>query len=132
MLRRMCRPFRWLGIVIGVVVAGPVFFEQADAMVGKPALDIANEVWLNGLPVRMADLKGKVILVEFWTFGCYNCRNVEPYVKQWPQKYADKGLVIIGVHTPEFSYEHDFAKVKRYIQEHDIRFPIPIDNDFST
>ena len=83
-------------------------------------------------PLRMAELKGKVVMVEFWTFGCYNCRNVKPYVKQWHQNYADKGFVVIGVHSPEFSYEHDFAKVKQYIQEHDIRFPIPIDNDFST
>ena len=82
--------------------------------------------------LHLSDLKGKVGMVEFWTFGCYNCRNVEPYVKQWHQKYADKGLVIIGVHSPEFSYEHDFAKVKECIRDHDIRFPIPIDNDFST
>ena len=77
-------------------------------MTGKPAPDIINEVWLSGVPIRMADLKGKVVMVEFWTFGCYNCRNVEPYVKQWHQKYADKGLVIIGVHSPEFSYERSF------------------------
>jgi thiol-disulfide isomerase/thioredoxin len=132
MLRRLSRPFRWPGIVIGILLAGLVSLESADAMVGKLAPDIINEVWLNGAPLRMTELKGKVVMVEFWTFGCYNCRNVEPYVKQWHQKYADKGLVIIGVHSPEFSYEQDLAKVKRYIQEHDIRFPIPIDNDFST
>jgi thiol-disulfide isomerase/thioredoxin len=132
MLRRLSRPFRWPGIVIGILLAGLVSLESADAMVGKLAPDIANDVWLNGAPVSMAELKGKVVMVEFWTFGCYNCRNVEPYVKQWHQKYVDKGFVIIGVHSPEFSYEHDYAKVKQYVQEHDIRFPIPIDNDFST
>jgi len=132
MRRKVCHFYRWLGIVIGVVLAALVSLESANAIVGKPAPDIVNEVWLNSAPLRMAELKGKVVMVEFWTFGCYNCRNVEPYVKQWHQKYADKGLVVIGVHSPEFSYEHDFAKVKQYIQEHDIRFPIPIDNDFST
>jgi thiol-disulfide isomerase/thioredoxin len=132
MRRKVCHFYRWLGIVIGVVLAALVSLESANAIVGKPAPDIVNEVWFNSAPLRMAELKGKVVMVEFWTFGCYNCRNVEPYVKQWHQKYADKGFVIIGVHSPEFSYEHDFAKVKQYIQEHDIRFPIPIDNDFST
>jgi thiol-disulfide isomerase/thioredoxin len=104
----------------------------ANAGVGMKAPDITNETWLNSAPLHLSDLKGKVVMVEFWTFGCYNCRNVEPYVKQWHQKYAEKGLVVIGVHSPEFSYERDFAKVKQYIHEHDIRFPVPIDNDFST
>ena len=96
------------------------------------APDMTNETWRNSAPLHLSDLKGKVEMVEFWTFGCSNCRNVEPYVKQWHQQYADKGLVIIGVHSPEFSYERDIAKVQQYIQEHDIRFPVPIDNDFST
>lgn len=129
---KSCRLYRWLGIVIGVVLAGLVSLGSVNAMVGKPAPDIANEIWLNSAPLRMADLKGKVVMVEFWTFGCYNCRNVEPYVKQWHQKYADKGFMVIGVHSPEFSYERDSAKVEQYIREHDIRFPVPIDNDFST
>ncbi|HJS67577.1 MAG TPA: redoxin domain-containing protein [Nitrospiraceae bacterium] len=132
MLRRLSRSFRWPGIVIGFLLAGLASLGSASAMVGKPAPDITNEVWLNGAPLRMADLKGKVVMVEFWTFGCYNCRNVEPCVKQWHQKYVDKGFVVIGVHSPEFSYERDRTKVKQYIQEHDIRFLIPIDNDFST
>ena len=70
-------------------------------------------------------------MVEFWTFGCYNCRNVEPHVKEWQQKYAEQGFVVIGVHSPEFPYEHDLSEVTRYLKEHDIRFPVPIDNDFS-
>lgn len=88
--------------------------------------------WLNSAPLRMADLRGNVVMVEFWTFGCYNCRNVEPYVKQWHQQYADQGFVVIGVHSPEFSHERQIENVKRYVKEHDIRFPVPIDNDFST
>jgi thiol-disulfide isomerase/thioredoxin len=115
-------------LLVGVLITWFV----ANAGVGMKAPDITNQTWLNSKPMHLSDLKGKVVMVEFWTFGCYNCRNVEPYVKQWHQKYEDKGFVIIGVHSPEFSYEHDFAKVKQYIQEHDIRFPIPIDNDFST
>jgi thiol-disulfide isomerase/thioredoxin len=102
-----------------------------NAGVGMRAPDIASSTWLNSDPIHLSDLKGRVVMVEFWTFGCYNCRNVEPYVKAWHQKYAERGFVVIGVHSPEFSYEHDLDKVTRYLKEHDIRFPVPIDNDFS-
>jgi thiol-disulfide isomerase/thioredoxin len=101
-------------------------------MVGQQVPPITNEIWLNGGPVQPAELKGKVVLVEFWTFGCYNCRNVEPYVKQWHQQYADQGLVIIGVHSPEFSYEKDVEKVRHYLKDQNIRYLVSIDNDFST
>lgn len=103
-----------------------------NAGVGMNAPDITNTIWLNGEPLRLSDLKGKVVMVEFWTFGCYNCRNVEPYVKQWHRRYAEQGLVVIGVHSPEFSHEREVENVKRYLKEHDIRFAVPIDNDFST
>ncbi|MGH8552925.1 MAG: redoxin domain-containing protein [Methylococcales bacterium] len=118
---------------IGVVLPG-VFaaWVVAYAGIGMKAPDITNQTWLNSPPLHLADLKGKVVMVEFWTFGCYNCRNVEPYVKEWHRTYADRGLVIIGVHSPEFKYEHDVEGVKRYLTEHDIRYAVPIDNDFST
>ena len=99
--------------------------------VGMKAPDIDSQTWLNSAPIHLDDLKGKVVMVEFWTFGCYNCRNVEPHIKEWHQKYAARGLVVIGVHSPEFSYEHDLDKVTLYLKAHDIRFPVPIDNDFS-
>src|SRR5215510_6617727 len=104
----------------------------ANAGVGMTAPDIASQTWLNSGPIHLRDLKGKVVMVEFWTFGCYNCRNVEPHVKEWHQKYAEQGFMVIGVHSPEFSYEHDLDQVTRYLKEHGIRFPVPIDNDFST
>lgn len=104
----------------------------ADARIGMPAPEIADSVWLNGAPTKLADLKGKVVMVEFWTFGCYNCRNVEPYVRAWHQKYAGQGLVVIGVHSPEFNDEKDVEKVKTYLREKDIRYLVPIDNDFAT
>ena len=77
----------------------------ANAAVGMKAPEITNDTWLNSAPLHVSGLKGKVVMVEFWTFGCYNCRNVEPYVKQWHQKYAEQGFVVIGVHSPEFSHE---------------------------
>jgi thiol-disulfide isomerase/thioredoxin len=69
-------------------------------------------------------------MVEFWTFGCWNCRNIEPYVKEWHEKYAKQGLVVIAVHSPEFKYEYDVEKVKDYIREHRIPYAVPIDNEF--
>jgi thiol-disulfide isomerase/thioredoxin len=106
--------------------------EIAGAEVGKAAPEISGQSWLNSKPLALAELKGKVVLLEFWTFGCYNCRNVEPHVKAWHQKYADKGLVVIGVHAPEFSYERVIANVQRYVRDHAILYPIAIDNDFIT
>lgn len=109
-----------------------VAWVAADGAAGIKAPDITNSTWLNSEPLRFVDLKGKVVLVEFWTLGCYNCRNVEPYVKQWHQQYAEQGFVVIGVHSPEFLHEREVENVKRYMKEHGIRFAVPIDNDFST
>ena len=118
---------------IGVVLIGLfVTWVVTNAGVGMKAPEISNETWLNSAPLHVSDLKGKVVMVEFWTFGCYNCRNVEPYVKQWHQKYGGQGFVVIGVHSPEFSHEREIERVRSYIKEHEIRFAVPIDNDFST
>lgn len=99
---------------------------------GAPAPEITGQVWINSEPLRLADLKGKVVLVEFWTFGCFNCRNVEPYVKTWHQKYVEKGLVVIGVHTPESDFERYVKNVQHYVQEEKIPYPVVTDNDFAT
>ena len=109
----------------------------ADAVIfasdiGRRAPELLNETWLNTQPLHLTDLRGKVVMVEFWTLGCYNCRNVEPYVKQWNKKFAPQGLVIIGVHSPEFDSERDIENVKRYVREHGITYPVAIDNDFAT
>lgn len=123
---------QWMA-AIGAMLAGFLLtWAGVNAGVGMKAPDITSSTWLNSEPLRLANLKGNVVLVEFWTFGCYNCRNVEPYVKQWHETYADQGFVIIGVHSPEFSHEREIDRVRRYIKDHDIRFAVPIDNDFST
>jgi thiol-disulfide isomerase/thioredoxin len=104
---------------------------QAHATQERPAPDIANDQWLNGEPRSMQSLRGRVVMIEFWTFGCSNCRNVEPYVKAWYGKYAPQGFLVIGVHSPEFTYERDLENVKRYLREHAITYPVTIDNEFS-
>jgi thiol-disulfide isomerase/thioredoxin len=105
---------------------------SAQATIGMTAPEVAGQIWLNGQARPMAEFRGKVVLIEFWTFGCYNCRNVEPYVKAWHRRYAGQGLIVIGVHSPEFKYEHDVDRVKRYLGEHAIEYLVAIDNDFST
>lgn len=97
---------------------------------GVPAPEIISPTWINSGPLKMEDLRGKVVMVEFWTFGCWNCRNIEPYVKEWHQKYAKEGLVVIAVHSPEFSHEREVDKVEAYVKERHISYAVPIDNEF--
>ena len=98
-----------------------------------PAPELTNDVWLNvDSPLRLADLRGKVVIVEMWTFGCINCQNVMPSLKEWHANYKDQGLVIIGNHFPEFSYEADLANLKDAIARYGIEYPVAQDNDGAT
>jgi thiol-disulfide isomerase/thioredoxin len=119
-------------IVQALLIALLALSPAAQAAIGSKAPEVANAVWLNGEPRSIHALRGKVVMVEFWTFGCYNCRNVEPHVKGWYHTYGDQGFVVIGVHSPEFKYEHDVDRVTQYLKEHDITYPVAIDNEFST
>ena len=106
-------------------------FQLSHAFVGQKAPEILSPFWINSEPKTLASLKGKVVMVEFWTFGCYNCRNVEPQIKKWHHSFSDKGLVIIGVHSPEFSFEKDIEAVKHYVKKNAVPYPIAIDNTFT-
>jgi thiol-disulfide isomerase/thioredoxin len=88
--------------------------------------------WLNSSPVTAADLKGSVVLIQFWTFACINCQRTLPSVVEWHQSYASQGLKVIGIHTPEFAYEREIDNVKQAIEEHQITYPVPMDNGFKT
>ncbi len=94
--------------------------------------ELFNPVWLNSDPLKLADLHGKVVIVEFWTFGCYNCKNVVPSLRAWHHTYSDEGLVIIGVHTPEFGYERELENVKQALIDQDIPYAVALDNDWQT
>ena len=85
--------------------------------------------WLNSTSLSKNDLKGKVVLIDFWTYSCINCLRTLPYVKAWHEKYKDSGLVVIGVHTPEFAFERDIQNVKKALQDLEITYPVAIDND---
>jgi len=95
-----------------------------------PPFDGAN-AWLNSEPLDPAGLRGHVVLVDFWTLTCINWLRTEPYVRAWARAYRDDGLVVIGVHTPEFSFEHDVDGVRRAIAARDIDYPVAVDNDYA-
>ena len=94
-----------------------------------PSLDGATG-WLNSEPLGPAQLRGRVVLVNFWTFTCINWLRQEPYVRAWSQTYSDDGLVVIGVHTPEFSFEHEIDRVRRATERREINYPVVVDNDY--
>jgi thiol-disulfide isomerase/thioredoxin len=91
-----------------------------------PSLSGAVE-WLNSKPWTAEDLKGKVVLVDFWTYSCINCLRAIPYVRAWAEKYGDHGLVVIGVHAPEFAFERNVDNVKKAIAMLGIKYPVAID-----
>lgn len=88
--------------------------------------------WLNSAPLTMAGLKGKVVLVDFWTYTCINCIRTLPYVTKWYDTYKDKGLVVVGVHTPEYAFERKTANVKDAIGRFKINYPVAQDNRYDT
>src|SRR5881398_2726439 len=95
-----------------------------------PSLGDATE-WLNSRPLTEADLRGKVVLIDFWTYTCINWLRTLPYVRAWAEKYQDHGVVVIGVHTPEFAFEHDIENVRRAARDMRVEYPIAIDNDYA-
>jgi cytochrome c biogenesis protein CcdA/thiol-disulfide isomerase/thioredoxin len=88
--------------------------------------------WLNSKPLTLASLRGKVVLIDFWTYSCINCLRTLPYVERWADTYRKAGLVVVGVHTPEFAFEHVPANVERAVGSLDVTYPVALDNDYGT
>lgn len=138
------RPVRATPFAVALLVA------RALALVGVPdgagiahaqtsaaPVRIASELvgisrWFNSAPLSLAGLRGKVVLVDFWTLGCSNCIHTLPHVQTWHRRYKDQGLVVIGVHTPEFAFEREPANVQAAIQRFGLGYPVALDNDFRT
>ncbi|WP_349292536.1 thioredoxin family protein [Pseudomonas sp. MWU13-2517] len=103
---------------------------QAGNMGAMPSLAGATE-WLNAPPLNAQTLKGKVVLVDFWTYDCINCRRALPYVKEWAKRYEKDGLVVVGVHTPEYAYEHVSGNVREQVRQLGITYPVALDNNYA-
>src|SRR5436190_23247317 len=137
-----------IGIVVGVVIVGALVYVtgltkqllspfRSSSSVYKSseaatAPDLAIGEWINSEPLKLKNLRGRVVLIEFWTFGCYNCRNTLPFVKRWHEDYKDKGLTIVGVHSPELANEQKLENLRREVASLGIKYPVVTDNDYST
>ena len=136
-----------VGIVVGIVIVAATVYGsglskllmrtfhssaeyKTSESAGAPELSAGD--WINSQPIRLSDLHGRVVLIEFWTFGCYNCRNTLPFIKGWHDRYQDKGLTVIGVHSPEFDDERKVESLRREVASLAIRYPVVTDNDFKT
>ena len=104
---------------------------KVDKRQFKLAREIASETWINSEKINWDELRGQVVLIDFWTFACYNCKNTLPYKKAWDEKYRARGLVVLGVHTPELSFEKDVENVRKAVQGYNIKYPVAIDGDFA-
>lgn len=126
-LRVVIRRHLFLSLMIAAIYLPSL--QAATPFTAAP--EIISDTWINSAPKSLADLRGRVVLVEFWTFGCWNCRNVEPHVKQWFERYNGQGLDIIAVHAPEFERERSIENVRAYVAAENITYPVAIDNDFA-
>ena len=93
---------------------------------------VGTQEWINSAPLKLEELRGQVVLIDFWTYTRVNCIRIFPYLKIWHSKYADDGLVIIGVHTPEFRFEHELENVQEAVIDYSIGWPVVQDNDYQT
>lgn len=136
-----------IGIVLGVLIVGASFTaagyskrflrgviilpvqKSADAVAASA---LATGDWINSEPLKLQDLRGRVVLIDFWTFGCYNCRNTLPSIKSWHDRYGYQGLTVIGVHSPEFDHERKVENLRREVSSLDIHYPVVLDNDYKT
>ncbi len=134
--RRSC--FALLAAATMIGAASPRHLARAadtDGQLGHygPAPDFAGiSHWLNSPPLTIAGLRGKVVLIDFWTYSCINCLRTLPYLTRWYDTYRDRGLVVIGVHTPEFGFERNTANVQTAIGRFSIHYPVAQDNGFAT
>ena len=117
---------------MGIVSTKTAALEVTPLPTGPHAPLINNTVWLNTNPLTPDQLNGRVVLIDFWTFDCINCVQTIPAVRQLYQQYRDRGLIVIGVHSPEFQHERDLNNVKDAVARLGVPYPVALDNDFAT
>jgi thiol-disulfide isomerase/thioredoxin len=121
-------------ILSGTAISTPrVEAQEPPSIVGSaPLYGLSGATdWINSKPLKAKELKGKVVLVDFWAYSCINCIRAVPYVRAWADKYKDSGLVVIGVHTPEFDFEKQLPNVQRAVQRFGITYPVALDSNYA-
>ena len=136
-----------IGIIVALVVVGGLSYvtgvtklvlssfgssTEYKSSESATAPELASGEWINSQPLQLKDLRGRVVLIEFWTFGCINCRNALPFVESWHERYREQGLTVIGVHSPEFDEEKNVETLRRQVSSLGIRYPVVTDNEFQT
>jgi cytochrome c biogenesis protein CcdA/thiol-disulfide isomerase/thioredoxin len=124
---------------VAMTGAGRSMTMQAKPGVEAPQLSVEGALpqltgataWLNSPPLTAEELKDKVVLVDFWTYSCINCLRTIPYIRAWAEKYKDQGLVVIGVHTPEFAFERNVENIRSAVEKLKITYPVAVDNDYA-
>ncbi len=117
-------------VSFGLVTCGRQSDNQSDQAKIRKAPELFGKEWINSPPLMLAGLRGKVVLIEFWEYTCINCLRTLPHVKAWHKKYASKGLVVIGVHTPEFESSAIRSNVEKAVRELGISYPVLLDNAY--
>jgi thiol-disulfide isomerase/thioredoxin len=136
-----------IGIIVGILVVGALSYAtgvtklllssfgsstEYKSSETATAPELASGEWINSEPLKLKDLRGRVVLIEFWTFGCINCRNSLPFVESWHDRYREKGLSVIGVHSPEFDEEKNVESLRGQVASLGIRYPVVTDNEYQT
>jgi cytochrome c biogenesis protein CcdA/thiol-disulfide isomerase/thioredoxin len=146
LLRKLLGLIIILTVFYMITLEGGINRLQIPAIKDKPVHGLENnllrpysapeisgiDAWINSTPLQISDLRGKIVLIDFWTYSCINCLRTLPYIKDWYNKYHDKGLVIIGVHTPEFEFEKSLSNVKYAVEKYGIQYPVALDSHFVT
>jgi thiol-disulfide isomerase/thioredoxin len=134
--QRVVQPVITRGLATATDTGGGLTNLEADTLIAADKATTAPEFakgnWINSDPLTLDKLRGHVVVVEFWTFGCFNCRNTLPSVKEWDTKYRERGLTIVGVHTPETDSEYSIDNVRKEVPALGIKYPIVTDNDYKT
>jgi len=121
-----------LSLLTRTLTASTMGDKPISALDSGAAPELGKGAWINSDPLTLKELRGRVVVVDFWTFACYNCRNTLPYLKNWDARYREKGLTIVGVHSPELDEEKVLANVRRETASLGIHYPVVTDNDYAT
>jgi thiol-disulfide isomerase/thioredoxin len=126
------RQIKCMYVAVSILLTALAFLAvrgEEPGLKTRPSFNGATS-WLNTQPLTLTKLRGKVILIDFWTYTCINWRRTLPYLREWAAKYKDQGLIVVGIHTPEFSFEYEVKNVTRALKEMNINYPIALDNNY--